>query len=760
MDHPERPSRHKNHDKWKRIIEPAGDSDSSEWSSDSDVGLGGIAHHYRHHDSSSGGGSSSNGNRDQQSSVNGSMSSSSSQNKQLRDSLLNYRSVEGDSFKFEPALGVKASSSVQNVPGVWAADLRALSARLKSIGSDTGAGTSSSSFTHLMHHDYAEKEVNNDRGSGDFPFSHSPSRDSLVAWKRKRKWMLCNKPEVPITAIDCSIGSSAPPSTSSYGLTADETAVHETDNGNNMETNITETPEEEDRWRIHSSNRNVVNSPTRKRCFDSLLNSTEQSDVGDGFLVSGCSTSVVLSTSMQNQTQSGQNDCGMLSGGTESGSQPVPPCSFFSPFDVYVQKKVMSRNKQVRFRDPPCVHEYGESSSVPEDYSHSIPRPEEVPEIQVLSMAGPSNSSSRIVYPNSPRHSRSLSEEASTSDEAQAIPPAVSSVVEAEDEGVEVIMVDDTQPENSVDNKSTQATAVSAQDQQEQQQQQQSSVQQQQTKDDENVGPTSMKLMRLDDELLNQGLIGLLECPVCMEYMGPPIHQCRRGHLVCSICKPKLPSCPTCRSRFTESRNLAMEKVADKLHYPCKNAHVGCTTTLRLRDKDEHEANCIFRSYRCIVVPPCEWKGQHGDILPHVRQMHANTLLQGPEHMLEMHLGDFTEQSSQNWIVSALGELFRVNLGAVRGGRVQVFGSVLLLGPARRAPLFRYTLTVGPVEGDKAQRQMTYTRTTHCYVERCSVYYSAGDSFHLRTESAQLFSSGPQNDRVMCVKLRLEKTES
>jgi hypothetical protein len=62
--------------------------------------------------------------------------------------------------------------------------------------------------------------------------------------------------------------------------------------------------------------------------------------------------------------------------------------------------------------------------------------------------------------------------------------------------------------------------------------------------------------------------------------------------------------------------------------------------------------------------------------------------------VLEMRLGDLTEQSSQNWFVSALGELFRVNLGAVRGGRVQIFGCVLLLGPARRAPLFRYTLMV------------------------------------------------------------------
>lgn len=31
---------------------------------------------------------------------------------------------------------------------------------------------------------------------------------------------------------------------------------------------------------------------------------------------------------------------------------------------------------------------------------------------------------------------------------------------------------------------------------------------------------------------------------------------------MCSVCKPKLPSCPTCRSRFTEARNLAMEKVS------------------------------------------------------------------------------------------------------------------------------------------------------------------------------------------------------
>lgn len=60
---------------------------------------------------------------------------------------------------------------------------------------------------------------------------------------------------------------------------------------------------------------------------------------------------------------------------------------------------------------------------------------------------------------------------------------------------------------------------------------------------------------------------------------------------------------------------------------------MGCMDTLRLLYKDEHEANCAYRSYRCKMVPPCEWKGQHRDILSHVMLSHSDILLQGPEHV-------------------------------------------------------------------------------------------------------------------------------
>ena len=42
-------------------------------------------------------------------------------------------------------------------------------------------------------------------------------------------------------------------------------------------------------------------------------------------------------------------------------------------------------------------------------------------------------------------------------------------------------------------------------------------------------------------------LATLFECPVCFDYVLPPIIQCQSGHLVCANCRPKLNCCPTCR---------------------------------------------------------------------------------------------------------------------------------------------------------------------------------------------------------------------
>ena len=81
-------------------------------------------------------------------------------------------------------------------------------------------------------------------------------------------------------------------------------------------------------------------------------------------------------------------------------------------------------------------------------------------------------------------------------------------------------------------------------------------------------------------------LASLFECPVCFDYVLPPILQCHAGHLVCSNCRPKLTCCPTCRGQLGANiRNLAMEKVASTVLFPCKYSSGGCVITLLHTEK-------------------------------------------------------------------------------------------------------------------------------------------------------------------------------
>ena len=62
----------------------------------------------------------------------------------------------------------------------------------------------------------------------------------------------------------------------------------------------------------------------------------------------------------------------------------------------------------------------------------------------------------------------------------------------------------------------------------------------------------------------NEEVLTLLECPVCLDHITPPVKQCVKGHLVCNECFPRLPHCPTCRSAMNQERNLAVEQIGKR----------------------------------------------------------------------------------------------------------------------------------------------------------------------------------------------------
>ncbi|URE27662.1 hypothetical protein MUK42_12992 [Musa troglodytarum] len=78
----------------------------------------------------------------------------------------------------------------------------------------------------------------------------------------------------------------------------------------------------------------------------------------------------------------------------------------------------------------------------------------------------------------------------------------------------------------------------------------------------------------------------LLECPVCLNAMYPPIHQCSNGRTLCSGCKPRVHSrCPTCRHELGNIRP-----------YTCPYAGSECTVAgdipyLVTHLKDDHKVD-------------------------------------------------------------------------------------------------------------------------------------------------------------------------
>jgi len=113
----------------------------------------------------------------------------------------------------------------------------------------------------------------------------------------------------------------------------------------------------------------------------------------------------------------------------------------------------------------------------------------------------------------------------------------------------------------------------------------------------------------------------VLECPVCLKtILDPPIHVCENGHCLCEKCRGQLVKngkpCPTCKGVLTQKRNLALEKMVDRLpkqacQFPgCKFAKA-CANLV-----EEHEDDCYHRTVLCNLrycqdMVPVSRMGKH-----------------------------------------------------------------------------------------------------------------------------------------------------
>ncbi|KAF0918386.1 hypothetical protein E2562_023547 [Oryza meyeriana var. granulata] len=90
----------------------------------------------------------------------------------------------------------------------------------------------------------------------------------------------------------------------------------------------------------------------------------------------------------------------------------------------------------------------------------------------------------------------------------------------------------------------------------------------------------------------------VLDCPVCLEPLKPPILQCSVGHFICSSCRGKLKKCPVC-SRTSFERCFGMERVVESILVPCSYAVYGCTEKVTYFNKKSHEQACSHGPCSC-----------------------------------------------------------------------------------------------------------------------------------------------------------------
>jgi hypothetical protein len=98
---------------------------------------------------------------------------------------------------------------------------------------------------------------------------------------------------------------------------------------------------------------------------------------------------------------------------------------------------------------------------------------------------------------------------------------------------------------------------------------------------------------------LDEILLGDLECPVCGEYMVPPIELCTNGHNICNKCRRIIHFCPTCEAAFSETRNVTLENIVRGQKFPCDNRRNGCHELFSIEHIAQHLAVCEYGDIKC-----------------------------------------------------------------------------------------------------------------------------------------------------------------
>lgn len=258
----------------------------------------------------------------------------------------------------------------------------------------------------------------------------------------------------------------------------------------------------------------------------------------------------------------------------------------------------------------------------------------------------------------------------------------------------------------------------------------------------------------------NTAVHELLECPICMDVMCPPIHQCPNGHTLCLNCKSKVLNCPICRHKLGNIRCLALEKIAQSLELPCSYKILGCQDSFPYHSRLRHEQDCRYRPYNCPYTgEECLVTGDIPFLVAHLKNDHKVDMHDGctfKHRYVKTKPKDVNNAIWMLTIFNCFGFQFCLHFEALNLGTAPVYMAFIrFMGDDQDAKKFNYSLEVG---GNG--RKLTWHGVPRSIRDSHITVRDSLDGLIIQRNMALFFSGGNKQELKLKMAGRIWKEQS
>lgn len=248
---------------------------------------------------------------------------------------------------------------------------------------------------------------------------------------------------------------------------------------------------------------------------------------------------------------------------------------------------------------------------------------------------------------------------------------------------------------------------------------------------------------------LEEGVLSVLECPVCFEYMTPPIIMCENGHNICDPCKAKCHSvCPTCRRALLQTRNIALEQLAQTTAYPCRHADSGCPLVGPAAHVRLHEPVCVHQVFLCPLR--CSWRGRRDQLRSHCLGSHLqNTSVfdKGGATVVAWEVSQAGCFRDYKHALFAFGEAFLYVKRFHMDSRKLAF-AVQHVGYSSDAPKFRYKFKMLK---EQTKQTLSFGRPVHGHADDVESLMQTNDCITVDFDTVVSYAKGVRTFKIIKV---------